>query len=198
VRVSDDRPYQMPPREVYPGKPWPAGPWDEEPDFEGWVEPETGYRCAAMRNPMGNWCGYVQVAPDSLLAGMDKDDRVELPPGWRDKRMTLDDVGVLNVFCEAFGEKQPGLPIGMLVAVHGGINYCKDDWWGFDCGHAGDEIPGLLAICSRQYREFFKDKLQYRTLPYVRHECTQLAWQLKELSDALAAVATEKLAGIAP
>jgi hypothetical protein len=67
-----------------------------------------------MRNPMGNWCGYVQVPPESLLAGMDKEDRVELPPGWRDKRITVDDVGVINVFCETFGEKQPGVPTGML------------------------------------------------------------------------------------
>lgn len=194
----DDRPYilGLPARIVRTGAPWPAGVWDDEPDFDSWIEPETGYRCCAMRHPQfGSWCGYVRVTPDSLLAGMDKDDRVELPPGWGDKRKRMrlgDDLGPLDMFIEALS-KHPGHPLRLLLAVHGGISYCEDDWWGFDCGHAEDYAPGLMAIVGDDYRRMAA-KYQYRTLPYVRHECTQLAWQLKELGDALAAVAKEKLA----
>jgi hypothetical protein len=187
--MTTDYPRDPKPRQPY--EPWPAGPWDDEPDNQAWTEPETGYRCCAMRQPqLGNWLGYVRVDPDSLLARMSSNDRVTIPPSWREKQMMIgSDIGVIDLFCEAFNpdRKDDGrLPLGMLLAVHGGITYSDGEWFGFDCGHAGDLAPFMPA-------RFALMGEIYRSLEFVRHEVNQLAWQLKELDAAMAAVANQQL-----
>jgi hypothetical protein len=196
----DDRPFEMPELTPEWRAGWPSGPWDDEPDFLAWVEPETGYRCCAMRHLLGNWNGYVKVPPESLLAGMEYNDRVPIPPGWNDKRKgykLLQDVDILHAFVEALGkvsgDDEPGEPLALLLAVHGGVTYGRKGWYGFSCCHAYDECPGILAV-TEEYRKLSeKYGYQYRRLPFVQHECNQLAWQLKELDAAMAAAAESEI-----
>lgn len=73
------------------------------------------------------------------------------------------------------------------LIVHGGITYCGPDeagylWWlGFDCGHAFDYQPGLMAclndtpgFAEADIPEFFLSGT-YRTFDFVLLQCTNLA-----------------------
>jgi hypothetical protein len=128
---------------------WPAGPWDDEPDR---VEFEhAGLPCLLNRGGGGAWCGYAAVPPGHPLHGQD----YEVPE----------------------------------VEVHGGLTYAAscggaichvpepgepdDVWWfGFDCAHAWDVLPGTLRYGGR-----LPDSV-YRTMDYVRRETERLAEQL--------------------
>lgn len=58
---------------------WPRGEWDDEPDFEAWTDERTGLYCAAIRNlRLGHWCGYVAVAGQHPLHGVDYMDLSEI------------------------------------------------------------------------------------------------------------------------
>jgi hypothetical protein len=119
---------------------------------------------------MGHWCGYVGIPEDHPFFGHGYHEYDE------------------------------------VLHVHGGITYsadCDDDpvkgichvgddkrfWIGFDCCHAGDMSPGHLA----RLRQFNIDPTGglfdgvYRDFNYVKHECEQLAKQLKEAQDAATA-----------
>lgn len=130
------------------------GQWLDEPDRLEWRTVDLP--CLAVRNPlMGQWCGYVGVPPDHPLHGRDKNNTDDL-------------------------------------SVHGGITYaaaCEGPichvpqpgepehvwWFGFDCGHVYDLVPGIHGRqASRAYQPLF-----YRSLSYVRLECCQLALQLR-------------------
>jgi hypothetical protein len=144
---------------------WGDGPWQYEPDR---VEFEhAGLPCLALRNPHGAWCGYVAVPPGHPLHGKDYD----VPD----------------------------------VSVHGGLTYANrcsghichvpkpgdpdDVWWfGFDCGHFQDLMPGMAA----RLRRLDVPDLDvpgwpdtYRDLAYVRAEIESLAEQLALLKDAV-------------
>lgn len=66
------------------------------------------------------------------------------------------------------------------VEVHGGLTFSgcfggrhmkRGHWFGFDCAHYYDLVPQMLALgISLQ--------ATYRTISYVRDECTALAQQL--------------------
>jgi len=142
----------------------PAGPWHDEPDRLEWSH--AGFRCLMTRGPMGHWCGYVGVPPGHPWHGTDY-RHIE-------------------------------------ASVHGGITYahaCQgnvchvpppgepdDLWWvGFDCCHADDLSPVMLAIeqmdsfkeMNRPFAEILKDRWQprYRPVPYVQAETSRLAEQ---------------------
>lgn len=97
----------------------PPGPWDNEPDRKEWNY--LGYPCLIVRGPMGALCGYVGL--DSNHPWFNIANYDDIP-----------------------------------AEVHGGITYaapCQDVichtgdgnllWIGFDCAHAGDIIPQMLA-----------------------------------------------------
>ena len=132
---------------------WGVGAWQAEPDKMQWQDTETGYPCLAKRNNVRVWCGYVGVAPLHPLYGHDYDS------------------------------------LEVDIAIHGGLTYsafCNNEgavegichipegdeaphvwWFGFDCGHGGDLVPGL-----------WEDGV-YRTLAYAQEQCHRLAAQLK-------------------
>lgn len=129
---------------------WGEGPWDGEPDLLIWTSKE-GMPLMARRNQLGNWCGYCGVHTEHPAYGAHYDD--------------VDD-----------------------IYVHGGLTYAGPDpefegirpnlwYFGFDCAHAGDYIPGLPIT---RFTAFPPDNLvEYRTLEYVKLECERLAEQLK-------------------
>ena len=157
---------------------WGPGPWDGEPDKAYWVDEATGYPCIASRGNarMGNWCGYVAVAPGHPLHGKD----YEAPP--------VDVHGGLT-FAAPCAEDEPA-EVAICHVPEPGTS--RDVWWfGWDCGHAWDISPGLFARDRSQggfplhegERPFGPDgpRVSYKTLAYVKAECASLAKQLKAL-----------------
>lgn len=65
--------------------------------------------------------------------------------------------------------------------VHGGITFAGDldprpgFWFGFDCAHLNDLVPGMRRRESTD---------TYRTIDYVRAQCSSLARQIKNAAEA--------------
>jgi hypothetical protein len=120
-------------------------PWDAEPSKEaGEVD---SFPTRIVRHPsMKHLCGYVGVPSDHPLFGAHYD------------AVPFDDDGY----------------------PHGGLTYADNhapnekpdgQWWfGFDCAHAGDFVPGI--------DRWPESKDQYRDIEYVRREVKQLAASL--------------------
>jgi hypothetical protein len=71
--------------------------------------------------------------------------------------------------------------------VHGGLTFSgnfpdKEEWFfGFDCGHAGDYVPGLFVAYEQlglPTEQFIVPGDTYRDIDYVREEVKDLAKQL--------------------
>lgn len=152
---------------------WPPGEWDHEPDKVEWIDDDTGLPCIIHRGRTGAWCGYVGVAPDHPYHGRHDYDQVPVevhggltyaaPCNPHDD----DDFGVCH-------KAEPGEP--------------DDVWWlGFDCAHAGDEMPGLIWVTEKvkvdhpglNYPEGWAT---YKNQEYVMEECKLLALQLANMS----------------
>ena len=145
---------------------WGPGPWQDEPDQVQWVDATTGLPCLAKRNMRGgNWCGYVGVA----------EGHTAFQKGYEDVDADVHGGLTYADFCEG----EPGEGICHLPEAG------EPDrvWWlGFDCAHGWDRRPGDEArwkhdpILSR-----FSHDASYKSLGYVKSECTKLAAQLKAM-----------------
>jgi hypothetical protein len=124
------------------------GPWQHEPDKVQWVDADSGLDCLAVRNTLGNWCGYVGIPRDHPWAGAASYDDVSAavhggltfgphpctaydPKRWRD-------AGAFeaSAICHV---PFAGRPDDVL-------------WLGFDCAHAGD-----LSMIDRHTHELMAD-----------------------------------------
>ncbi len=156
------------------GEAYPPGPWNDEPDKAVWVDEVTGLDAMIHRNPMGALCGYVGVGLDHPWHGKDYDTiNPDVHGGltFADGCAEGDDpaIGVCHI-------PLPGRP--------------DDVWWfGFDCGHYMDVIPGMVKV----YAEIRTKTIElvgssapfvdtYRDFDYVKGEVTKLAGQLAEAS----------------
>lgn len=174
------------------------GPWMDEPDrveFQAY-----GLDCLLVRNhSMFQWCGYVGVSLDHPNV----------------KRLVKKKLKLSSHEKEYLEDEEDDLE------VHGGITYreecnhfiChiteKEDklfWFGFDCAHFGDMVPGM-DLNMRQIRKLpdyppeakemdakltgllkelnanqssFNINTHYRDMNYVIEETKQLARQLHE------------------
>ena len=106
-----------------------------------WKDPETGLSCVIRENTMmGILLGYVGVKKNHDLHGKHYDD------------------------------------VSKTVEAHGGLTYSgylendKQWYFGFDCGHHNDYIPGL---CSG-------NPINYKDEDYVENQCLLLAKQIKD------------------
>jgi hypothetical protein len=127
---------------------------------------------------MGAWCGYVAVPPGHPLHGISYSQCT---------------VGCEDTYCY---EHSPDAQI----EVHGGLTYSApcdgeegvgichvpepgesgDVWWfGFDCAHLFDVVPGLGDDLPAS---FAPPKAEYRDLAYVRSEVNRLAEQLSAMA----------------
>lgn len=130
-------------------------PWLDEPDLVAWREPSTGYQCLILRGPLGSLCGYVRVPRGHALHGK----------GYNQRRVRNVDV-------------HGGLTFSGCL---GGRKMKRGHWFGFDCAHAFDVVPGMPSLQFMFEEAFaaFNSGNVYRTVAYVRAECTTLAWQLE-------------------
>jgi hypothetical protein len=120
---------------------WKPGPWDNEPDEEHFYHNRVP--CVILRNYSGALCGYAGVYKNHPYHGDDYDNH--------------------------------------HLDVHGGLTFSGDlknlvgepgVWYfGFDCAHGFDLVPGLDAI-------FHESNGTYRGIDYVRKETKKLADQL--------------------
>lgn len=179
-------------------------PWEAEPDdfyFSAYGLPVRGHR----HDVFGNCCGYCGIPPSHPLYGHDFRDAVPHPPGLMQRDLPIDEYGILNIFMAAFDRDEWGegyAPVSFILGVHGGLSFAghmrtdTQNWYfGFDCGHAGDIQPGLIA--GRPAPEWYTRHNVYRTMEYVQGECMNLAEQLagyaKDVShDAIRQQATHR------
>lgn len=128
---------------------WSDGPWMSEPDrldFEA-----AGLRCSIVRHARhGHLCGYVAVPPGHPLHGLD--------------------------YYTAHDREE-------RIEAHGGLTYADDhhpqekpdgSWWfGFDCAHSTDFVPGMSKLRGMLSPSSAGDV--YRSIAYVRFETDKLA-----------------------
>lgn len=149
---------------------WGEGEWLLEPDKVQWMDESTKLPCLAVRHPSGHWCGYVGVAEGHPYFGKYWGDCFS-NDGEDYERDYLHVHGGLTYsdFCVE-DEKEHGI---CHLVEHG-----QNDrvWWlGFDCAHSGDLTPKYGS------HRGFSEREQYRTLQYVKSECSKLAKQLTNL-----------------
>lgn len=182
-----------------------AQPWETEPDsleFEA-----EGLPCVMLRNHYGIWCGYVSVGEDHPLFGLPTNHQLKLPMSWFEGRRGLEGTGPMDLFLHVVRGKElnDACEISLAFQVHGGVNFAEDSppgrkpdgrwWFGFDCGHAGDYVPGkdvagmmdqMVDSMPEEVRETMRRIVDesaaqtgdYRDQQYVVSECQSLAAQL--------------------
>jgi hypothetical protein len=156
-------------------------PWETEPDLLEFVDEDTGYECFIQRHPeLKHLCGYVSLPENHKLYGEKNIDNEFL--------LNLDVHGGVTYTGEKRikrHEKRPNLFIDEYAS----------SVVGFDCGHAGDLVPGVKSFHEEVYRNIeyvtgdlvpgvksFHEEV-YRNIEYVTNECKNLAKQLKELEN---------------
>lgn len=146
--------------ETHPKMP---GPWSDEPDKAQWIDEKTNLDCLVVRNRLGALCGYVGVPPEHPLHGEDYDTpAVEVHGGLTYADRCVEGAEDAPRICHI---PEPGRP--------------ADVWWfGFDCAHAWDLIPGMRETYAMADIMRVDTSEVYRTFTYVQQEIAQLAQQL--------------------
>ena len=181
---------------------WAAGPWDGEADRIEWRS--NGVPCLIVRNSIGALCGYAAVTPDHPWYGKDYSDCVKgcaevpvkplesifdkpVPESIQKRHMDKK-----NFTCRE--DYKPDHTPESIVDVHGGLTYSNSCngaichvpkpgepdpvwWFGFDCAHSGDIIPGMDALLNRVSPRLWDGA--YKTVAYVKAEVERLASQLQ-------------------
>lgn len=143
----------------------PAGPWDDEPDKVQWVDSETGLDCLIVRNHFGALCGYVGVTEGHPLF----EQHYETPEVEIHGGLTFTD------FCT------PGEPVEGICHVAAPGRDGRVWWFGFDCAHAFDVQPGMLAFEMKHMPDLIGSKYEisaYRDIDYAVSETLDLAKQV--------------------
>lgn len=156
-------------------------PWLTEPNDPQFFE-ASGYWCALRRARMGIWCGYVGVFESHPWFGLDSHARVT--PLHDTIAKTHSSV---DLFLELTRGNRPEgtLALSLALHVHGGVTFTADSFhedvtlpkawfFGFDCGHAGDIVPGVVELIGQSDPDAV-----YRDLDYATGEVLRLAAQLR-------------------
>lgn len=149
--------------------PLPPGPWLSEPNKVQWVDAATQLPCLIVRGPFGALCGYAGVLPGHPFHGKSYDDvdvdvhgRLTFAAGCQHPED--ESTGVCHI-------PEPGTP--------------DEVWWfGFDCAHCFDLMPGIPDLGMGSYIErHISTGDVYRDADYVAREVTSLAAQLDVMGD---------------
>lgn len=138
---------------------WGEGDWQSEPDKIVWVDSATNLDCMIQRGPLGALCGYVGVPSAHPAHGCDCEYADLFAHGG------LTYAGL----CDPDATPEHGI---CHVAAPGRDEHVW--WFGFDCAHAFDVMPGLAF----RARPDFGDRISYKNVEYVRAEVTSLAAQI--------------------
>jgi hypothetical protein len=111
-------------RTSWPKSPFDVDPWaHEQADKIIWYHTTHKLHCMIIRSSLGVWCGYVAVLEKHPLYGLDYYECLNYV-----KDNNIDVHGGLTASGEMITE--PSQPVNAW-------------WFGFDCAHWGDFIPGL-------------------------------------------------------
>ncbi len=162
------------PEKIYRADPatkalWGPGPWQDEPDKVVWVDEKTGLDCMARRVfPMGHFCGYVGVPQGHRLFG-ERGGDLSAHGGITSTGLCAKGADEVTGLCH---KPLPGRPE-------------KVWWFGFDCAHCFDIMPGMGAMLGGIERVFkISEDSEYRTLDYVKEQCRDLARQIADATTA--------------
>jgi hypothetical protein len=161
---------------------WGYGEWHDEPDLLNYTTDE-GFDAAIVRvSHSGALCGYVGVSDSHPLYGKDYGHEVKPTEEQMSRKVDIDNVSVISLFCAALSESDPanGARLDILIDVHGGMTYAdkgranlgenpKRWYFGFDCAHSGDLCPAM--------DRYFTDGT-YRDIEYVKANVARLSKQL--------------------
>lgn len=138
---------------------WRKGPWDDEPEDQiYWIDPETKLDCLAMRNDVGQWCGYVGVPFASKYYGVDING-IEL-------------IGIPNEI--TYADSSSGDRSRIRAFLKGRPEVV---WWiGFDTGGLSSDCPAHKPIS--QMRGGIDWKPVYKDMIFVCARVTSLAEEL--------------------
>jgi len=189
----------VPAAEIYfakDGMPREQGPWLGEADKVSWVDPATGLECIMLRDhPRGFLSGYVGVGEGHPLFG------------W-DFRAVPADLGIevhggltYSHICDDGPSPEPRLirevrrichvVVGEVPLTHATDHRAGEgQWWfGFDCDHLYDVVPGELR--DRRSSAGAGIEARYRDDGYVVREIRNLAGQLAAIRDGRPSPARE-------
>ena len=128
---------------------------------------DDDYQCMAIKNrQMGHWTGYVSVPRDHPWNRVDYSSCTEKPKCG-------------DTYCSHSPDS--------IIYVHGGVTFSghredissvnpRDWWFGFDCAHAEDFIPGIHREEERE-----EGRLIFRDFSFVKEQCESMAKQLKKI-----------------
>lgn len=139
---------------------WGEGPWQHEADRYEWRDVDTDLPCIVRRGTSGALCGYVGVGVEHCAFGRSPDalETVEVHGGL------------------TYGEPcQTGKEFGIC---HVGDEDDERWWFGFDCAHCMDVMPGTEARLRALGHEHQSFGETYRDVAYVMQEVHCLAEQL--------------------
>lgn len=142
---------------------WRKGPWDDElEDRLYWVDPKTNLDCLAMRNEIGEWCGYVGVPRSSKYYGEDKNGTLLL--------------GISACGEVTYANSSSGDKYRIRSFLKGRPEIV---WWiGFDTGGISSDCPARDPVAEKRMGVDWKPI--YRDLNYMRPRITELAEELAE------------------
>lgn len=149
----------------------PPGPWSTEPKKVQWVDRHTNLPCLIVRNPIGALCGYAGVYEGHPL----------YKQGYSDPEVS--DISVHGGLTFA-GPCMKAEDHSEFVCHIPEPGTSDDVWWfGFDCAHWNDLMPGMLALreIMPKYDVGLDYRNVYRDMDYVKHEVATLARQLQEI-----------------
>lgn len=171
------------------GMPRDEGPWLGEADKVSWIDPATHFECIMLRDhPDGFLSGYVGVPESHPLFGW---DHKAVPSS-----LGIEVHGGLTYShtCDEGPNPQRRLitevrrichvVVGSVPLTHatdhrvGGGQW----WFGFDCNHLYDVVPGRLL--DRQRFMGAETNAEYRDDGYVVREIRNLAAQLAAIRDS--------------
>jgi hypothetical protein len=189
----------VPAAEIYfvkDGMPREQGPWLGEADKVSWVDPATSLECIMLRDhPRGFLSGYVGVPEGHPLFGWDH----EAVPA----DLGIEVHGGLTYSCICDDGPSPALRLirefrRICHVVVGAVPLTnatehrvgEGQWWfGFDCDHLYDVVPGRLR--DRQSSTGAGVEAVYRDDAYVVREIRNLAAALAAIRDGLPVPARE-------
>ena len=162
-------------------------PWLSEPDREEFDA--YGLLCVVKRQPVLKiLLGYVGIPRTHPLYGVAQDALIPYPETWKDQALFIEEVGVMNMLCTDLDAMPVGhAPVHFVMTVHGGLSFSDpmdehpDLWFfGFDCGHGNDFLPGMFETLDGWNVDRLRDTIggTYRSFEYVKNECVHLAEQL--------------------
>lgn len=160
---------------------WPSGVWDDEPDKLQWEDKGTGLPCLILRNRLGALCGYVGVSEGHRFYGAGYDD-VRIEGAEDDWESSYPPAHGGLTYADRCQEGPEGESICHIVEAG------EDDnvWWlGFDCLHAGDTSPGMIASNRRaglpdSITSGYQRLEVYRDIAYTKQNVEELAAWLAE------------------